>query len=274
MKDSNRLFLWAVGLLTVMVLVTVWWSGQNDTKQKGPSELPRLCSDEEVQKAAKGPTRRYLVEGATLTGQATEDPLNILSGEYLSITYSCEQYSEQTGYDTDGHPTSYWQWVRKENWDLSTASEAALLAGTALDTTQCQYDRQFFLSLDQETCLPRAWSRLENNYYYPQGIGNEPSNIRYHLVGAPMGAHVTLLADIGADRAVVAKIDDSRRMIVVDGTAEDLLYYTSEEATGLMAMTWVFGMPLDVALWFFAFRAKIKERLQKRKAKRQDTNCE
>lgn len=226
---------------------------------------PTLSTAEALKQAMVGKEQRYLIDNLPLEGTPVKTRFDILQGDYVYLNFVYEHLVVKSRTDSHGLSYDYLEWERVSEGDENAVAEDLTLAGLApLDGASCQFESEYFVGLDETTCVPSAVPLLAEGCYYPKGVSNEGGAIRYHLSAVPAEGKAIFLADVGGGKLTVVPADGERNVIVVDGDLDDYRYYVTEGTTGPMTLLMLFVLLPGCAVCLFLFLRSVVRAVRKR----------
>lgn len=236
-----------------------------DKEMEKFKEIPMITSEAELTAALEGETQLYSLMNMDVTGEAAEDPLGILEGDYAYIMYvkeTCELKKD-----------SSYEWTASQEGVTYAAAPSLKLYDTyELEIPQGMTEYNYYIvdydELNADLVLDE-YKELVDGAYYPTGIGDMSGNTRYNVFLADFETPCALYANVGEGKVTLALNEDAQNYIIPGGDLE-MLFDCHGSSRGMMPT--LIGMmiilPLGVMFTFASIVSMIFGSIGKGKKKR------
>ena len=211
-------------------------------------EIPVITSQAELETALEGEAQLYCLTNMEVTGEAAEDPMGILEGDYGYIMYvkeTCELQKDSTyEWSSDSNGVSY---AAAPSLSLFDTYELELPEGA----TEFNFYIVDYSEMNADNVKEEYQENIIDGSYYPEGEGDRDGNKRYNVFLAPLGSECALYATVGDGEIVLALNEDAANYIVPGGDIETL-FDCHGSSKGMMPtlVGMMIILPLGVMLLF------------------------
>lgn len=230
MKDRVKYLLISLGITAVGVGLMAWGIHAAEKVHQEFLEIPTITSKQELEEALDGTPEVYCLMDMEISGDAAEDPLDILVDEYAYIMYVKETCSLEKG---------EYVWESSSSSDgISYASieNMVLFGEIPVEMPEEMTEYNFYIvdyaELTNDMVNEECTTLLDGSYY-PKKIGDEEGNTRYQVFLAPMDEKVAMYATVGDGKVVLEYNEDMSNYIIPSGDM-DALYDCHAGSDGMM----------------------------------------
>lgn len=272
-KKDHSLFWLLYGkwiLIAVILVITIIFTCHSLKVQEQSEDivenLPRITNKEELEGALNGKEQMYAVLHAPVSGSAAQDSFGIIKDDCIYIEYEREEFVMVVLPADDMHNTeTTYSWEKKGGQSESFSEDAYIYDDIPIELAGCAVENADVITADRLQ-LPEGTKAVYAsgiNYYYPEGMGDNPNAMeencglaRYKIRVIMPGSSLSFLAKIGEGRITVSlgESEDGTYAagnLVQNGEISDLSWSFIAGDVGGMSLLWLFLPALIILILIF-----------------------